>query len=136
MSSPTLLLLTNDAEFEHCARAGADLSGYSIIVGRNPGDGARLLSQNLAGVTGVVIDMDDCKHGAAWLGALKSLSARTPAMAVSHLDPRFLQPLARRYGAEHWVSKPDSDGLRAAFKLASAFRSLCEGSAIRGQGQG
>lgn len=102
----TILLLTNDPAFECAAHSAAKSSGYCLIVGRDPGDAARLLAENLSCTSAAVIDLDDCVHGSAWLTALAALSRKIPALAVSGLDSRFLRPLAQRHGVEHWISKP------------------------------
>jgi len=115
-----LLLLTSDAEFERTACASADLAGYDLVIGRNPSDGARLFARYFDHLDAVVVDLDICKHGSAWLGALTSLSRKIPALAVSRLDPRLLKPLALRNGADHWASKPIT-----ADELTAALQTVC-----------
>ena len=120
MKTRALLLLTGDPEFESIAQVSADSAGYDLLIGRNPEDGARLFARNLDGIDAVVVDLDICEHGSAWLGALTSLSRKLPALAVSRLQQRFLQPLAQRHGAEHWLSKPISSD-----QLTAALEALC-----------
>jgi DNA-binding response OmpR family regulator len=117
MKPTTLLLLTNDPEFEHTARNTAEASGCALVVGRKPEDAVRLFARHLTELRGAIVDLDIATHGAAWLGTLSALSPRIPAVAVSRLDPRFLQPLAQRYGADYWISKPvDSERLSLALQ--------------------
>ena len=116
---PMVLFLTSDPDLEFAARSSAESIGYILILGRNPGDGARLLADNINHITAVVVDLDKCRHGAAWLAALASLSRKIPAIAASRIDPRFLMPLAQRHGVEHWLSKPIH-----ADKLARAIRGI------------
>jgi DNA-binding NtrC family response regulator len=106
MKARTLIVLTNDTEFEGTARGSAEAGGYRVIIGREPKDAARLFGQHLDEIDAVVMDLDHCEHGAAWLGAFTNLQRKIPALAVSRLDRRFLAPLAHRHGAEHWASKP------------------------------
>jgi hypothetical protein len=75
-------------------------------VGHDPQDGARLFARSFESICGVVVDLDSCHHGSAWLTAMTSVSRKIPGLAISRLSPQFLQPLARRHGAEHWLSKP------------------------------
>jgi hypothetical protein len=120
MKRRTLILLTNDAEFEETARGSAEANGYQLIVGSAPEDAARLFTRHIDEIDAVVMDLDRCERGAAWLGAFTLLQRKVPALAVSRLDRRFLAPVARRHGAEHWASKPVS-----LQTLTALFQDLC-----------
>ena len=106
MKTPTIILLTSDPILESVARVATALAGYGLVVGHDPQDGARLFARSFDSLYGVVVDLDSCHHGSAWLTAMTSASRKIPGSAISRLSPQLLQPLARRYGAEHWLSKP------------------------------
>jgi len=101
-----VLLLTNDSELECAMRSCVGALGHSLVVGREPGDGARIFASDRDRISGVVVDLDNHQHGPAWLSAMSALAQKIPAVAISQLDPRFLKPLASRHGAHRWLSKP------------------------------
>ncbi|MDR3401487.1 MAG: hypothetical protein P4L99_03225 [Chthoniobacter sp.] len=127
----TLILLTSDPELEDAARIAAALACYGLVVGHNPEDGVRLFARSLDSLFGVVVDLDSCEHGSAWLTAMTSQSRKMPGLAISRLDPRFVRPLARRHGIDHWLSKPVSSE-----EMIEAFRALFAEGHLEGSGAG
>lgn len=124
MNAFTILLLTSDSELEAVVQEGVDCVGYTLTVGQCPGDAARLLGQLLPQIAVVIVDLDSAAHGRVWLGALKSLDGKVPAIAASRLDPQFLGPVALRHGVSCWLAKPAS-----AVKIACAVMTATDSSA-------
>jgi len=118
---PNFMLLTSDPELENHARVASAMTGCTLVIGRTPKDGARLFARSLDSLVGVVVDLDSCAHGTAWLSAMMSQPRKVPGLAISRLDPRFVRPLAHRHGVDHWLSKPASPE-----QIAAAFRALFE----------
>lgn len=117
---PNILLLTSDHDLELASRCSADLGGFDLVIGRRPNEGTDLLSKHKAALGAVIVDLDISENGVAWLGAISSLPQKVPVIAVSRLDRRFLEPMAKRHGVEHWLSKPIT-----AFRLATELKPLC-----------
>lgn len=126
MKMPTFILLTSDPALEAVAHMAAAWIRYGLEVGRTPEDGARLFSRTFDSLCGVVVDLDNCKHGSAWLTAMTSTSQKIPGLAISRLNRLFLQPLARRHGADHWLSKPVT-----AEQFCTALQILCHENETR-----
>lgn len=118
--TPKLLLLTNDRDLEEAAQRSSQFGGFHLTVGRKPDEGARLLSAQQDRLDAIIVDLDSCDHGAAWLGALSTLPRKIPAIAVSRLDRRFMEPLANKHGVQHWISKPVTP-----YRLAATLKPIC-----------
>jgi hypothetical protein len=77
-----------------------------MVVGREPGDVARLFASPRDRIGVIVVDLDSHEYEPAWLSAMDALARKVPALAISRLDLRSVKHLSARHSAHLWLSKP------------------------------